>query len=77
MPPAVRWSARSVGWLWIFGAVLGQCLGYSAQQQRVAFLQPPGQSSQQAGFVEFKPSQVMSPLRFGMGLGRGPSFAAS
>ncbi|XP_006104519.1 laminin subunit alpha-3 [Myotis lucifugus] len=61
MPPAVRWSARSVGWLWIFGAALGQCLGHGAQQQRLAFLQPPGQSSQQAGFVEFKPSQGCSP----------------
>ncbi|XP_004421058.1 PREDICTED: laminin subunit alpha-3 isoform X1 [Ceratotherium simum simum] len=61
MPPAVRWSARSAGWLWIFGAALGQCLGYSSQQQRVVFHQPPGQSHLQASYVEFKPSQGCSP----------------
>ncbi|XP_054439429.1 laminin subunit alpha-3 isoform X2 [Pteronotus mesoamericanus] len=61
MPPAVRWSPRSAGWLWIFGAALGQCLGYNSQQQRVAFLQPPGQGNQQASYVEFKPSQGCSP----------------
>ncbi|XP_041625298.1 laminin subunit alpha-3 isoform X2 [Vulpes lagopus] len=61
MPPAVRWSARSAGWLWIFGAALGQCLGYNSQQQRVAFLQPPGQSHLQSSYVDFKPSQGCSP----------------
>ncbi|XP_017807110.2 laminin subunit alpha-3 isoform X5 [Papio anubis] len=61
MPPAVRRSARSVGWLWIFGAALGQCLGYSSQQQRVPFLQPPGQSQLQASYVEFRPNQGCSP----------------
>uniref|UniRef100_A0A2I2YF13 Laminin subunit alpha 3 n=1 Tax=Gorilla gorilla gorilla TaxID=9595 RepID=A0A2I2YF13_GORGO len=61
MPPAVRRSARSMGWLWIFGAALGQCLGYSSQQQRVPFLQPPGQSQLQASYVEFRPSQGCSP----------------
>nr|KAF6358405.1 laminin subunit alpha 3 [Pipistrellus kuhlii] len=61
MPPAVRWSAWRAGWLWIFGAALGQCLGYSSQQQRVAFPQSPGQSSQQASSVQFRPSQGCSP----------------
>lgn len=61
MPPAVRRSARRMGWLWIFGAALGQCLGYSSQQQRVPFLQPPGQSQLQASYVEFRPSQGCSP----------------
>lgn len=74
MPPAVRWSARNVGWLCIFGAALGQCLGYDSQQQRVAFLQPPGQSKQQSSYVEFKPSQVMSLLHFGLGWGGVASF---
>ena len=62
MSPTVRWSAWSAGWLWIFGAAVGQCLGYNSQQQRVVFLQPPGQSHLQASYVEFKPSQVMSLL---------------
>ncbi|XP_017354061.1 laminin subunit alpha-3 isoform X4 [Cebus imitator] len=61
MPPDVRRSAGSMGWLWIFGAALGQCLGYSSQQQRVPFLQPPGQSQLQASYVEFRPSQGCSP----------------
>ncbi|XP_012300471.3 laminin subunit alpha-3 isoform X2 [Aotus nancymaae] len=61
MPPGVRRSAGSMGWLWIFGAALGQCLGYSSQQQRVPFLQPPGQSQLQASYVEFRPSQGCSP----------------
>ncbi|XP_074239777.1 laminin subunit alpha-3 isoform X2 [Saimiri boliviensis] len=61
MPPGVRRSAGSLGWLWIFGAALGQCLGYSSQQQRVPFLQPPGQSQLQASYVEFRPSQGCSP----------------
>ncbi|XP_039073654.1 laminin subunit alpha-3 isoform X2 [Hyaena hyaena] len=61
MPPAVSWSACSAGWLWVLGAVVGQCLGYNSQQQRVAFLQPPGQSHLQASHVEFKPSQGCSP----------------
>uniref|UniRef100_A0A8C6RC99 Laminin, alpha 3 n=1 Tax=Nannospalax galili TaxID=1026970 RepID=A0A8C6RC99_NANGA len=61
MSPAVRWSARSPGWLWIFVAALGQCLGYGSEQQRVAFLQPPGQSHLQASFVELRPSQDCSP----------------
>nr|XP_030698477.1 laminin subunit alpha-3 isoform X7 [Globicephala melas] len=61
MPPAVRGSTRSAGWLWIFGAALGQCLGYSSQQQRVVLPQLPGQSQQQASYVEFKPSQGCSP----------------
>ncbi|XP_015337967.1 laminin subunit alpha-3 isoform X2 [Marmota marmota marmota] len=61
MPPAVRRPAWSTGWLWIFGAALGQCLGYSSQQQRVAFLQPPGQSHLQTSYVEFRPSQGCSP----------------
>ncbi|XP_045705786.1 laminin subunit alpha-3 isoform X2 [Phyllostomus hastatus] len=61
MPTAVRWSALNAGWLWIFGAALGQCLGYDSQQQRVAFLQPPGQSNLQSSYVEFKPSQGCSP----------------
>lgn len=67
MPPAVRWSAQSVGWLWIFGAALAQCLGYNSQQQRVVFLQPTGQSHLQASYMELKPSQVMSFLNFGLG----------
>ncbi|KAK2509506.1 hypothetical protein MC885_005672 [Smutsia gigantea] len=58
MASAVRRSALSSGWLWIFGAALGQCLGYSSQQQRVVFPQPPGQSHLQASYVEFKPSQA-------------------
>lgn len=74
MPPAVRWSAQSVGWLWIFGAALAQCLGYNSQQQRVVFLQPTGQSHLQASYMELKPSQVMSFLNFGLGWGRVPSF---
>lgn len=74
MPPAVRWAARSAGWLWIFGAVLGQCLGYNSQQQRVAFLQPPDQNHQQAHYGEFKPNQVMSLLNFALGWGRVLSF---
>nr|XP_025742630.1 laminin subunit alpha-3-like [Callorhinus ursinus] len=61
MPPAVRWSARSAGWLWILGAALGQCLGYNSQQQKLAFLQLPGQSHLQATYVDFKPSQGCSP----------------
>ncbi|XP_024613704.1 laminin subunit alpha-3 isoform X3 [Neophocaena asiaeorientalis asiaeorientalis] len=61
MPPAVRGPTRSVGWLWIFGAALGQCLGYNSQQQRVVLPQLPGQSQQQASYVEFKPSQGCSP----------------
>nr|XP_021541737.1 laminin subunit alpha-3-like isoform X2 [Neomonachus schauinslandi] len=61
MPPAVRWSARCSGWLWILGAALGQCLGYNSQQQKLAFLQPPGQSHLQATYVDFKPSQGCSP----------------
>ncbi|XP_019786071.2 laminin subunit alpha-3 isoform X7 [Tursiops truncatus] len=61
MPPAVRGSPRSAGWLWIFGVALGQCLGYSSQQQRVVLPQLPGQSQQQASYVEFKPSQGCSP----------------
>ncbi|KAM5219505.1 laminin subunit alpha-3 isoform 2-T2 [Hipposideros larvatus] len=61
MPPAVRWSARSAGWLWIFGAALGQCLGYNSQQQRVAFLQPPGQNHLQASYGELRPNQGCSP----------------
>nr|XP_035954011.1 laminin subunit alpha-3 isoform X7 [Halichoerus grypus] len=61
MPPAVRWSARSARWLWILGAALGQCLGYNSQQQKLAFLQPPGQSHLQATYVDFKPSQGCSP----------------
>nr|XP_054393692.1 laminin subunit alpha-3 isoform X6 [Pongo abelii] len=61
MPSAVRRSARSMGWLWVFGAALGQCLGYSSQQQRVPFLQPPGQSQLQASYVEFRPSKGCSP----------------
>lgn len=67
MARAVRWSGPSAGWLWIFGAALGQCLGYSSQQQRVVFPQPPGQSHLQASYVEFKPSQVTSLLNFGLG----------
>lgn len=59
MPPAVRWSAWSTGWLWIFGAALGQCLGYGSEQQRVAFLQRPGQNHLQASYMELRPSQVM------------------
>jgi len=74
MPPAVRWSARSAGWLWILGAALGQCLGYNSQQQKLAFLQPPGQSHLQATYVDFKPSQVTSLLHSGLGWGRVPSF---
>ncbi|XP_022442545.1 laminin subunit alpha-3 isoform X4 [Delphinapterus leucas] len=61
MPPAVRGPTRSAGWLWIFGAALGQCLGYNSQQQRVVLPQLPGQSQQQASYVEFKPSQGCSP----------------
>ncbi|XP_053427342.1 laminin subunit alpha-3 isoform X2 [Nycticebus coucang] len=61
MPPAERLSACSTGWLWIFGVALGQCLGYSSQQQRVPFLQPPGQSQLQTSYVEFRPSQGCSP----------------
>ncbi|KAM9055333.1 laminin subunit alpha-3 isoform 4-T5 [Megaptera novaeangliae] len=61
MPPAVRGSIRSAGWLWIFGAALGQCLGYNSQQQRVVLPQLPGQSQRQASYVEFKPSQGCSP----------------
>ncbi|XP_060040830.1 laminin subunit alpha-3 [Erinaceus europaeus] len=64
MPPAVRWLIQKAGWLWIFGAALGQCLGYNSQQQRVAFLQPPAQSHLQASYVEFKPNQGCSPGYF-------------
>lgn len=59
MPPAVRWSAWSTGWLWIFGAALGQCLGYGSEQQRVAFLQRPSQNHLHASYMELRPSQVM------------------
>uniref|UniRef100_A0A8C8TSB6 Laminin subunit alpha-3 n=1 Tax=Peromyscus maniculatus bairdii TaxID=230844 RepID=A0A8C8TSB6_PERMB len=61
MPPAVRWSAWSTGWLWIFGAALGQCLGYGSDQQRVAFLQHPGQNHLQASYTELRPSQACRP----------------
>uniref|UniRef100_A0A8C3W0M3 Laminin subunit alpha 3 n=1 Tax=Catagonus wagneri TaxID=51154 RepID=A0A8C3W0M3_9CETA len=61
MPAAVGRSARSAGWLWIFGVALGQCLAYSSQQQRVAFPQLPAQNQQQASYVESKPSQGCSP----------------
>ena len=67
MPLAVRWSARSVGWLWIFGAALGQCLGYSSQQQRVVLPPSPGQNQLQASYVELKPSQVTALLCFALG----------
>lgn len=67
MPPAVRWSAWSTGWLWIFGAALGQCLGYGSEQQRVAFLQRPGQNHLQASYMELRPSQVMLLLNFVLG----------
>ncbi|KAM6218699.1 laminin subunit alpha-3 [Rhynchocyon petersi] len=61
MSPTVRWSAWNTGWLWVFGTALGQCLGYNTQQQRVAFLQPPGQSHLQTSYVKFRPSQGCSP----------------
>ncbi|XP_052597507.1 laminin subunit alpha-3 isoform X2 [Peromyscus californicus insignis] len=61
MPPAVRWSAWSTGWLWIFGAALDQCLGYGSEQQRVAFLQRPGQNHLQASYTELRPSQACRP----------------
>ncbi|XP_021501091.2 laminin subunit alpha-3 isoform X1 [Meriones unguiculatus] len=61
MPPAVRWSAWRTGWLWIFGAALGQCLGYGSEQQRVAFLQHPGQNHLQASYMELRPSQGCRP----------------
>ncbi|XP_010585108.1 laminin subunit alpha-3 isoform X2 [Loxodonta africana] len=61
MLPAVRCSAQSAGWLWLLGAVLGQCMGYDTQQQRVEFLQPPGQRHLQASYVELRPSQGCSP----------------
>lgn len=67
MPPTVRWSAWSTGWLWIFGAALGQCLGYGSEQQRVAFLQHPGQNHLQASYMELRPSQVMLLLHFVLG----------
>ncbi|KAM5221986.1 laminin subunit alpha-3 [Ctenodactylus gundi] len=61
MSPAVKGSAWSAAWLWIFGATLGHCLGYSSQQQRVVFPQPPGQSQLQASYAELRPSQGCSP----------------
>ncbi|XP_038186225.1 laminin subunit alpha-3 isoform X2 [Arvicola amphibius] len=61
MSPAVRWSAWSTAWLWIFGAALDQCLGYGSEQQRVAFLQRPGQNHLQASYVELRPSQGCRP----------------
>lgn len=67
MLPVVRWSAWSTGWLWIFGAALGQCLGYGSEQQRVAFLQRPDQNHLQASYMELRPSQVMRLLRFVLG----------
>lgn len=73
MPPAVRWSVRSVGWLWIFGAALGQCLGYSSQQQRVVLPPSPGQYQLQASYLELKPNQVTALLRFALGGGGFPA----
>uniref|UniRef100_A0A8C5NVV6 Laminin subunit alpha-3 n=1 Tax=Jaculus jaculus TaxID=51337 RepID=A0A8C5NVV6_JACJA len=62
MPPAVRRPAWNLRCPWIFGvALLGQCLGYNSQQQRVAFLQPPGHGHLQANYVELRPSQGCSP----------------
>lgn len=53
--------------MWIFGAALGQCLGYGSEQQRVAFLQRPSQNHLQASYMELRPSQVMLLLHFGLG----------
>ncbi|XP_050016679.1 laminin subunit alpha-3 isoform X6 [Alexandromys fortis] len=61
MSPAVRWSAWSTAWLWIFGAALDLCLGYGSEQQRVAFLQRPGQNHLQASYTELRPSQGCRP----------------